>query len=111
MRVDISIAILQMELEFNWNQQTKGLVQSSFFWGYICSQLPAGYCADRFGGKQVLFGGMAVTGVMALLTPVAASTGLGALFAVRTFLGAGQGCLLPASTFSIPRGPFDVCNL
>ncbi|ONK63989.1 uncharacterized protein A4U43_C07F20970 [Asparagus officinalis] len=37
-RVNMSIAILPMSTEFNWNPATVGLIQSSFFWGYLLTQ-------------------------------------------------------------------------
>ncbi|XP_006605417.1 ascorbate transporter, chloroplastic isoform X3 [Glycine max] len=37
-RVNMSIAILPMSQEFNWNSATVGLIQSSFFWGYLLTQ-------------------------------------------------------------------------
>ncbi|KAL9271265.1 Sodium-dependent phosphate transport protein 1, chloroplastic-like protein [Drosera capensis] len=39
-RVNMSIAILPMSKEFNWNPSTVGLIQSSFFWGYLLTQVP-----------------------------------------------------------------------
>lgn len=35
----MSIAILPMSAEFNWNPATVGLIQSSFFWGYLLTQV------------------------------------------------------------------------
>lgn len=35
----MSIAILPMSQEFNWNSATVGLIQSSFFWGYLMTQV------------------------------------------------------------------------
>lgn len=35
----MSIAILPMSKEFNWNSATVGLIQSSFFWGYLLTQV------------------------------------------------------------------------
>lgn len=35
----MSIAILPMSQEFNWNSATVGLIQSSFFWGYLLTQV------------------------------------------------------------------------
>ncbi|XP_058099617.1 sodium-dependent phosphate transport protein 1, chloroplastic isoform X2 [Magnolia sinica] len=37
-RVNMSIAILPMSAEYNWNPATVGLIQSSFFWGYLLTQ-------------------------------------------------------------------------
>ena len=39
MQVNMSIAILPMSAEFNWSPTTVGLVQSSFFWGYLLTQV------------------------------------------------------------------------
>jgi len=39
LQVNMSIAILPMSSEFNWNPTTVGLVQSSFFWGYLLTQV------------------------------------------------------------------------
>jgi fucose permease len=33
--------------EFDWNPSTIGLVDSSFFWGYLVTQIPGGYLASR----------------------------------------------------------------
>ena len=38
-RVNMSIAILPMSQQFGWDSQTIGLVQSSFFWGYLLTQV------------------------------------------------------------------------
>ncbi|KAL8624724.1 hypothetical protein ACOMHN_002419 [Nucella lapillus] len=34
------------EPEFSWTPETVGLVDSSFFWGYILTQIPGGYLAS-----------------------------------------------------------------
>lgn len=41
-QVNMSIAILPMAAEFNWNPATMGLIQSSFFWGYLLTQVSVG---------------------------------------------------------------------
>lgn len=38
-QVNMSIAILPMSQQFNWNSATVGLIQSSFFWGYLLTQV------------------------------------------------------------------------
>lgn len=38
-QVNMSIAILPMSAEYNWNPGTVGLIQSSFFWGYLLTQV------------------------------------------------------------------------
>lgn len=53
-RVNISIAIVDMASSHNWGLGTQALVMSSFFWGYICSQVVAALMAQRYGGKLIM---------------------------------------------------------
>eukprot|EP00892_Ulva_mutabilis_P001552 jgi/Ulvmu1/11398/UM075_0060.1 len=39
-KVNMSVAILPMSQQFGWSASVAGLVQSSFFWGYMLSQVP-----------------------------------------------------------------------
>ncbi|KAL0533589.1 hypothetical protein IC582_027627 [Cucumis melo] len=95
-RVNMSIAILPMSAEYNWNPQTVGLIQSSFFWGYLLTQIAGGIWADTVGGKLVLGFGVIWWSVATALTPVAAKIGLPFLLVVRAFMGIGEGVAMPA---------------
>lgn len=44
---------VQQPAEFDWTSKEKGLVLSSFFYGYACTQLIGGYIATRLGGTLV----------------------------------------------------------
>jgi MFS family permease len=46
-RVNISLAIVAMTREFGWNKTTSGFVMSSFFIGYLLTQVPGGLLAGR----------------------------------------------------------------
>ncbi|KAK8361899.1 hypothetical protein V6Z12_A03G067700 [Gossypium hirsutum] len=95
-RVNMSIAILPMSAEFNWNPATVGLIQSSFFWGYLLTQIAGGIWADTVGGKTVLGFGVVWWSIATALTPVAAKLGLPFLLVVRAFMGIGEGVAMPA---------------
>jgi len=95
-RVNMSIAILPMSSEFSWNPATVGLIQSSFFWGYLLTQILGGIWADRFGGKVVLGFGVVWWSLATVLTPLAAKIGLPCLLTVRAFMGIGEGVAMPA---------------
>ncbi|XP_022757378.1 probable anion transporter 1, chloroplastic isoform X3 [Durio zibethinus] len=95
-RVNMSIAILPMSKEFNWNSATVGLIQSSFFWGYLLTQILGGIWADKFGGKLVLGFGVIWWSVATILTPIAARIGLPFLLIMRAFMGIGEGVAMPA---------------
>ncbi|KAL5572875.1 hypothetical protein UlMin_022472 [Ulmus minor] len=95
-RVNMSIAILPMSKEFNWNSATVGLIQSSFFWGYLLTQILGGIWADKIGGKLVLGFGVVWWSIATMLTPIAARIGLPFLLVMRAFMGIGEGVAMPA---------------
>ncbi|XVE73851.1 hypothetical protein DITRI_Ditri11bG0151700 [Diplodiscus trichospermus] len=95
-RVNMSIAILPMSKEFNWNSATVGLIQSSFFWGYLLTQILGGIWADKIGGKLVLGFGVVWWSAATILTPIAARIGLPFLLIMRAFMGIGEGVAMPA---------------
>ena len=35
--------------EFNWDEYTQGIILGSFFYGYILTQIPGGYFAEKVG--------------------------------------------------------------
>ncbi|KAH9324407.1 hypothetical protein KI387_004585, partial [Taxus chinensis] len=95
-RVNMSIAILPMSSELNWSPSTVGLVQSSFFWGYLLTQIAGGIWADKIGGKFVLGFGVVWWSIATVLTPIAAKVGLPLLLFVRALMGIGEGVAMPA---------------
>ncbi|XP_047176524.1 ascorbate transporter, chloroplastic [Vigna umbellata] len=95
-RVNMSIAILPMSQEYNWNSATVGLIQSSFFWGYLLTQIVGGIWADKIGGKLVLGFGVIWWSIATVLTPIAAKLGLPFLLIMRAFMGIGEGVAMPA---------------
>uniref|UniRef100_A0A7S3UAN0 Major facilitator superfamily (MFS) profile domain-containing protein n=1 Tax=Picocystis salinarum TaxID=88271 RepID=A0A7S3UAN0_9CHLO len=95
-RVNLSVAILPMAQEFGWDSTTVGLVQSSFFWGYLLTQIAGGVWADRVGGKLVLGFGVVWWSLATCLTPMAAKMGLPALLLARAAMGVGEGVAMPS---------------
>lgn len=102
-RVNMSIAILPMAEQFGWDTATIGIVQSSFFWGYLLTQVLGGVWADKFGGKRVLSFGVIWWSLATALTPVAASLGLPVLLVMRAFMGVGEGVAMPAMNNLLSR--------
>lgn len=102
-RVNMSVSILPMAEEFGWSDATKGLVQSSFFWGYLLTQVLGGVLSDRAGGKAVLGFGVAWWSLFTAITPWAARQGLGPLLAARAMMGVGEGVAMPAMNNLVSR--------
>ncbi|KAF0298037.1 Vesicular glutamate transporter 2 [Amphibalanus amphitrite] len=75
---------------------SRGLVLSSFYWGYMVSQVPGGRLADRFGARRVLAVSLGITSLLALVLPVAAQAGAAGVIAVRLLQGLATGPVLPS---------------
>lgn len=95
-RVIISIAIIPMSVDFGWSPEEQGRVLSSFFAGYLLTQLAGGWLSERYGGKIVLGSGVVFWSLFTFLTPVAAAGGLTALLITRVLMGVGEGVTFPS---------------
>ena len=76
--------------EFDWDEKTQGTILGAFFYGYIVTQLPGGWLAERVGGKRLFGFGCVGTALLTLLTPVAARAGISYFLAVRVLEGIGE---------------------
>lgn len=72
--MNISVAIIPMAQDFGWSPTVAGLVQSSFFWGYMLSQIPGGYLSSRFGGRRTLPVGVGLWSAATAAVPFLAGT-------------------------------------
>jgi MFS family permease len=95
-RVIISIAIIPMAADFNWSPEEQGRVLSSFFVGYLLTQIAGGWLAGRYGGKVVLGTGVLFWSLFTMFAPVAAAGGLTALLVTRVLMGVGEGITFPS---------------
>uniref|UniRef100_A0A8D8ZMV9 Inorganic phosphate cotransporter n=1 Tax=Cacopsylla melanoneura TaxID=428564 RepID=A0A8D8ZMV9_9HEMI len=83
--------------EFDWDEQTQGLILSSFFWGYVLNHLPGALIAERYGGKYVLGFGLFLSTIATLVTPLAARAfGAWGIIVARFIVGVGQGPAYPS---------------
>ncbi|KAL0477239.1 12 TM domain-containing transmembrane protein [Acrasis kona] len=101
-RVNMAVAIIPMAKEFNWSERTQGSILSSFYWGYLFTQILGGILSKQFGGKVVLYTGVCLWSCLTLLTPIFADLAtkywLGILIFARVGLGIGEGVNFPAVT-------------
>ena len=110
LRVNLSVAILPMQEQFHWSSETKGIILSSFFFGYLFGQIPGGYIATVYGAKFVFGCGVLCTAILTLLVPVATTwnwSGTGStshvwsLIILRIFMGVFESVTYP-SLFANP---------
>ncbi|XP_073811730.1 putative inorganic phosphate cotransporter isoform X1 [Musca autumnalis] len=107
LRVNLSVAIVAMtdsnstdsDFEtYEWDAGTRSFLLSSFFWGYIITQIPGGHIAQKYGAKTLLLIGVTLCSVLTILTPLAADIGGWKLmFALRVAQGLLQGSVHPAT--------------
>lgn len=83
-----------IDKKFNWNERMQGHILSSFFYGYLVMQLPAGLLLARIGPRYIVSAGIIGTGLINLLTPLIADY-FWLFIASRFTMG-----LLQASVFS-----------
>jgi sugar phosphate permease len=95
-RTNLSVAILDMSKELGYSSSDSGLILSSFFIGYIFSQLPGGHLAAKFGAKPIIGCSIFLSGLVSAATPAAARSSFSALIALRIALGLVQGALYPS---------------
>lgn len=77
----------QAEPEFDWTPETVGVVDSSFFWGYIVTQIPGGFLAARFPANRVFGSAIATSALLNMLLPIAAKAGYQYVMLLRILQG------------------------
>ena len=98
-RAAMSVTILPMSQQFGWDSSVKGAVSSSFFAGYMITNIFGGYLATRFSPQYVLAAGVLLWSLFTLDTPLAAeasSDSLTSLLVVRAIMGIGEGVAYPS---------------
>ncbi|CAG8718052.1 4329_t:CDS:2, partial [Cetraspora pellucida] len=92
----MAIAVVYMTKEFGFTSSIQGVILSSFFLGYLTTQVLGGALADKYGGKWVLSVSAASWTLFTFLTPISANFGLGYLIICRILLGIGEGACFPS---------------
>lgn len=87
---------LQRVEEFNWSADQQSQVLAVFYYGYVISQLPGGYIAQRFGSKLIVGWILLSSSILCSASPFLARYDVRALIAGRFFMGLFQGPLYPS---------------
>ncbi|KAK5639909.1 hypothetical protein RI129_010720 [Pyrocoelia pectoralis] len=83
--------------EFAWEADRQSLILSSFFYGYVVTQIPFGILSKRFGALWFLGVGMLINSLFAFLVPISAHWGFGWLIVCRFIQGLGEGPIVPCT--------------
>ncbi|XP_069630165.1 vesicular glutamate transporter 1 [Haliaeetus albicilla] len=102
-RCNLGVAVVSMvngahgqRAQFNWDPETVGMIHGSFFWGYIVTQIPGGFIAQKFAANRVFGLAIVSTSLLNMLIPSAARTHVGCVIAVRVMQGLVEGVTYPA---------------
>ncbi|GLV46734.1 uncharacterized protein CBL_13507 [Carabus blaptoides fortunei] len=90
-------------VRYNWDQQTQGLILGAYFWGYILTSIPGGLLAERWGPRMVVGIASFLSGVLTIITPVAATVHYDLVITIRFLTGFLGGVLYPALHCLISR--------
>ncbi|XP_049873010.1 putative inorganic phosphate cotransporter [Pectinophora gossypiella] len=82
--------------KFRWSKKIQDVVISSFFWGYMLLQIPAGQLVHKFGPHRLLVGALTINALVSFCFPWASYYG-GFIFAsiCRFVQGLSQACIIP----------------
>ncbi len=84
-----------------------GLILGSFFFGYITTQIPGGFLASKYGGKNLFGGGILLASILTMLTPVATRRSVSWLIALRVAEGVAQ--VLHSKLYMLYCSPLGPC--
>nr|CAD7396346.1 unnamed protein product [Timema poppensis] len=99
MRCNMGMAKLQKEhgkVRFNWTVATESAVDSSFFWGYLVTQIPGGFMASMYPANRVFGTAIAISSFLNLLVPGAMTLNATSVILVRVCQGLVEGVTYPA---------------
>ncbi|XP_066584108.1 putative inorganic phosphate cotransporter [Prorops nasuta] len=84
------------QTRYPWNEYEVNLILGSFFWGYICTEIPGGRLAEIIGARRVFGYSMLISSFITLFTPLSAKFGYSTVAALRGLLGFMLGVTWPA---------------
>ncbi|XP_075588402.1 sialin isoform X1 [Dermatophagoides farinae] len=89
--------------EFDWSETIKNNVLAAFFYGYVCTQIPAGIFSNKFGSKWIFSISLLIAAICSLLSPIAARQSYIWFFIVRFIQGLAEGFAFPCMNMMIAQ--------
>ncbi|KAG0500263.1 hypothetical protein HPP92_000335 [Vanilla planifolia] len=94
-RMGFSIAYTVAADAIGVNQSSKGMILSTFYYGYVLSQIPGGWVAQLIGGRRVLLLSFVLWSSTCALVPLDPKR-VGLLVIARLLVGVSQGFIFPS---------------
>lgn len=87
--------VVNPNLTYDWSPKTQGIVLGSFWYSYMCMQVPSGRMAEEFGGKWIVAVSLVGSAVINFITPLITGS-MTILVTSRIVLGVLQGGIFPS---------------
>jgi MFS family permease len=100
-RVNVGMALPHITKELSLTPMQGGWVGSAFAWGYVVTQLAAGYLALRFGARRLIAISLVLFGGAAVATGLAHT--FAELIAIRFLLGLAEGPIYAATSMFLAQ--------
>ncbi len=95
-RMSLPVTIVDISQDLAWDKQTCGIVLSSFYWGYLLTQVVGGWMSDQHGGERVLWVAGFIWSLVDIFTPYIAHVSTVLVISARIVVGLSQGVHYPA---------------
>lgn len=75
---------------YDWSEKQQGFLLGAFYIGYVLTHIPGGIASDYLGAKHVFGGGVLVSALLSLLSPISAHLHYYVFCILRLILGGAQ---------------------
>ena len=100
---DDSLGSSDLNGEFDWDDYQQAIALGSFFYGYVCTQIPFGIAVEKYSTKWMFGFSILISAVLSLIGPIAAKWGFIPFLLTRLGQGLAQGVILPGMNAMIAR--------
>ena len=102
-RVAMSVAVIPMANELNFDESTKGIIAGMFSIGYMFGLLPSGLIGTFSSPKTLLSFGVVMWSIAQMASPYFANVSLPALYLCRFLMGVAESCIVPTVQSFVAR--------
>uniref|UniRef100_A0A1I8HJL0 MFS domain-containing protein n=1 Tax=Macrostomum lignano TaxID=282301 RepID=A0A1I8HJL0_9PLAT len=85
-----------VESDLQWSPSVVGAVESSFFWGYLVTQIPGGIIANKLPATKIFGLAIFTSSFLNLFLPTACHVSFVLVIFIRVLQGLVEGCTYPA---------------
>ncbi|XP_063822542.1 vesicular glutamate transporter 1 [Ostrinia nubilalis] len=100
MRCNMSMAKLKMSeinnTPFNWTVEVESSIDSSYFFGYLITQVPGGFLASMYPANRIFGAAIAISALLNMAIPGAMSVGPAAVVILKVAQGFVEGVTYPS---------------